>query len=443
MTATETAEAVRAGRLHPRAAVEQALERIARADPTVRAFRLVRDVEARVEADALADRPDLGTLPLAGVPVAVKDNVPVAGEVTGDGTAAAPPSPAPADHETVRRLRAAGAVVVGLTAVPEACVWPMTDVPGRVTANPWDLGVSAGGSSGGSAAAVAAGMVPLALGNDSAGSVRIPAACCGVLGLLPGRGVVPGGLGGQDWYGVSASGPLATTAGDLAAMTAVLADDPRLADSGEPGRLRVALSRRPPLPGPPADRAWTAGVEATADALREAGHTVLVADPAYRPAHLLAGVARWFAGPAADVAGYDRRRLQRRTRVHAAVGRYAARTLQPAQLRRAHDELGRFFCRHDLLVTPLLPRRPPPAREWSRRGWAANVAAALPPGTFTGVWNVAGLPALALPAGRHPGCGLPLAVQLVAGPGGERLLLTVAAELERLRPWPRTAPGWP
>ncbi|CAM5373276.1 Glutamyl-tRNA(Gln) amidotransferase subunit A, chloroplastic/mitochondrial [Streptomyces violaceorubidus] len=193
-TAVEIAAAVREKRATPREVVAEHLARIERLDGRVGAFRAVRAQAALAEAEEVAARGDLGELPLAGVPVAVKDNLAVRGESTRVGSAATPHTPADADHVTVARLRAAGAVVVGLTNVPELCVFGTTEGVLGTARNPWDPARSAGGSSGGSAAAVAAGMVPLALGNDGMGSLRIPAANCGLVALKPGRGCGAGRL---------------------------------------------------------------------------------------------------------------------------------------------------------------------------------------------------------------------------------------------------------
>src|SRR5689334_5145603 len=216
LEATEIAAQVRAGRLSPRQVVEQCLARIAEADPAIGAFQVVAAEAARRAADALAERADLDTLPLAGVPVAVKDNLDVAGLPTRHGSAATPATPATEDDVLVRRLRAAGAVVVGKTRMPELAIWPFTESSAfGGTRNPRDLSRNAGGSTGGGAAAVAAGLVPLALGSDGGGSLRIPAANCGVVGLKPARGTVPLAGGAVDhWYGCTAYGPIAATVAD-------------------------------------------------------------------------------------------------------------------------------------------------------------------------------------------------------------------------------------
>ncbi|NBE52605.1 amidase, partial [Streptomyces boluensis] len=224
-TAAEIAAAVHEGTVSPREVLADHLARIDRLDGRVGAFRTVRAEAALAEADAVAARADLDQLPLAGVPVAVKDNLPVRGESTRNGSAATSGAPAERDHVTVARLRAAGAVVIGLTNVPELCVFGTTDGVHGTARNPWDTARTAGGSSGGSAAAVAAGMAPLGLGNDGMGSLRIPAAHCGLVGLKPGAGTVPRELGGG-WFGMSENGPLATTVEDARLMLSALTDSP-------------------------------------------------------------------------------------------------------------------------------------------------------------------------------------------------------------------------
>ncbi|MGH8860356.1 MAG: GatB/YqeY domain-containing protein, partial [Jatrophihabitantaceae bacterium] len=229
-TVTEIAAAVRAGSTTARAETEAALARIAERDPSIGAFQVVRTEAALREADAVDQRPDRFSLPLAGVPIPVKDNVPVSGEPMRIGSAGSDPAPQEFDHEVVRRLRRAGAIVVGLTRVPELCVFGATDSTFGVSRNPWDRGRTPGGSSGGAAAAVASGMVVAAHGNDGLGSIRIPAACCGLVGIKAGFGVVPSGLGDGSWFGMAENGPLATTVADCALLLSVLGGRPELAE---------------------------------------------------------------------------------------------------------------------------------------------------------------------------------------------------------------------
>lgn len=438
-TAADIAGAVREGRVSAGDVVAQHLARIEQLDQRIGAFRTVRAEQALAEADALAGRPDLSRLPLAGVPVAVKDNLAVRGEAARVGSAATPDTPAAEDHPTVRRLRDAGAVVIGLTNVPELCVFGTGDSVYGVPRSPWDPSRSAGGSSGGSAAAVAAGMAPIALGNDGMGSLRIPAAQCGLITIKPGHGVIPAGIGDGDWFAMAENGPLATTVEDARTMFRVLAGEDAAPERPETGAPRIAVSVRSPLPGVPVSRPDADAARAIAALLAGAGHQVSHADPPY-PAWLSAVVlARWTAGTAVDAEGLDRRLLARRTRHHAALGRLMARTpmVTADQRARLRERLTPFFERYDVLVTPALARPGPVAAAWHERGWLPNLLSNTRFSPFTPPWNLAGWPALVLPAAVRPG-GLPCAVQFVSRPGGERLLLDLAARVEALRPWKRT-----
>ena len=442
-SAAEIAALVRAGEAEPVEVVREHLEQISRLEPRVGAFRIVRAERALEEAEALGGREDLASLPLAGVPLAVKDNVAVAGEAVRHGSQATPEEAAAEDEEVVRRLRAAGAVIVGITRMPEFGLWGTTDGPWGITRNPWDPSRTAGGSSGGSAAAVAAAMVPAAHGNDGLGSIRIPAACCGVVGIKPGAGVVPKGSGLSAWAGFTENGALATTVADAALVLSAMADREDLRDPRPPGRaLRIAVSVRPPLAGVRVDPEVRRIVLDLADVLAGAGHRVELADPPYAQRFARVVVARWFSAPADELPALDLARLEPRTRRHARIGLALGRILRPPRdedRERWRAHLAPFFEAHDVLLTPVLSGPPLPALAWHRRGWLANVLANARRSPFAAPWNLAGYPALALPAGRHP-VGTPIGAQLVATAGGEGLLLSLAREVEELRPWPRHAP---
>jgi amidase len=438
-TATQIAAEVRASRTTAEAETRAALSRIASHDGRICAFQVVRAERALAEARAVDARPDRFALPLAGVPVAVKDNIAVEGEPLRNGSLATDPTPQPTSHELVQRLRRAGAVVVGLTRVPELCVFGTTDSPFAITRNPRNPRRSPGGSSGGSAAAVAAGMVTVAHGNDGMGSLRIPAACAGLVGFKPGRGVVPWGEEAQ-WFGLSEHGPLATTVDDAALLLSVLAADPSLAEPLDPGLLRIATTTRSPVPLTPVHPAYVAAVDTAARVLRAAGHTVTPADPPAPVGAALAALARWAAGTAETVAALPHPdRLTRRTRAHARAGRVIARAglpRQAGQQRWAATAERWFGGGVDVLVTPALAAPPKHATSrsgvaWSDRSWLANVVSDARYAPFAAPWNLAGWPALALPvAGTEPARGIPPSVQLVGPPGSERRLLAVAKLLE-------------
>jgi amidase len=441
-TASELAQDVQAGRVTPVEVVRAHLEHIAALDGRVGAFQLVRRERALAEAEQLEARPDLADLPLAGVPIGVKDNTAVEGEPKREGSPATPGEPQPEDAEVVRRLRAAGAIVVGITRMPELGVWGTSDGAFGVARNPWNLDKTPGGSSGGSAAAVAAAMVPAAHANDGMGSIRIPAANCGLFGLKPGSGVMPRQPDASDWNGLTENGAVATTVQDVALLISVMADRSDLRDPGPPdGPLRIAVSTKAPAAGVRVDRHLREATEASARLLAGQGHHIATAHPphAVRDANTL--LVWWCVGVAGEAESLDPRKLEPRNRRMAAVGRLDRRLgLFKQQTRdRFRERMKAFFEAHDLLLTPALARPAISSRMWSKRGWLANLLSNAWYAPFAAPWNVAGFPAASVPAGMHPS-GLPMAVQIVGAPGAEGSILQLAAQLETLRPWPRHAP---
>src|ERR687883_283831 len=234
------AEMVRAREVSPRELVDACLERIARLDPQLNAFRVVLAERARSEAEQAEARVAAGEeRPLLGVPVAVKDNMNLSGEFTGHGSAAHG-GPEQEDSEHVRRLREAGAIVIGKTHLPELAIYPFTESEAfGKTRNPWSRDRSAGGSSGGPGARVAAGMVPGATASDGGGSIRIPASCCGLVGMKPTRGRVSLQPARRGWLGLSVAGGLARTVADSALMLDVL-------QGAAPGDTNIAPPRARP-----------------------------------------------------------------------------------------------------------------------------------------------------------------------------------------------------
>ena len=435
-TAAEIARAVRERRVDPRRVVERSFRRIRERDPEIRAFLSLREDEALAEADALTARDDLDTLPLAGVPIAVKDNLDVAGLPTTAGSRATDGRPATEDAEVVARLRAAGAIVVGKAALPELGIWATTDGFWGATRNPRRPDRTPGGSSGGSAAAVAAGFVPLAVGNDGLGSVRIPAACCGVCGFKPTHGTAPLGIDGGDWYGMTANGPLARTVEDLALGWAVMEGAAPSAPSL--ARLRIGVSVRSTIAIGSVDPEWVAATVAAGERLREQGHDVDRADAPYGVLDALPVFARWFAGVAeavdATVPRERRAALQRRTRTHARLGRWVRRLGGPRDgaRRRVVRRYDAFLARFDAILTPALAAPPIEAEGWAGRSWFANMDANARYAPMSAPWNLAGTPAGVVPAGTHSD-GTPLAVQVVAPRGRDAVVLAVMAALSRSR----------
>ncbi|HEU4346166.1 MAG TPA: amidase family protein [Actinoplanes sp.] len=442
-TAKQISRAVRRGDTTATQVVADHLEQIAISDPELHAFRVIRAGEAMTEAEQVDDQDDLSNLPLAGVPVAVKENTAVAGLPTWLGSAAACTAVAEEDHEVVRRLRGAGAVVVGTTRMPEFGLWAVTDDAEDATRNPWSLDRTPGGSTGGGAAAVAAGLVPMAQGNDGLGSLRIPAACCGLVGLKPGKGVVPCALGADDWFGMTENGVLTTTVGDAALGFSVLAGR-RPAKLVEPARLRVGVSVRSPLAGVWADEPNRGAVATAARLLVNAGHSTVTAEPRYPVKLGPQTVATWLASAYRKVqeAELDWAQLQPRTRVHARLGKwFHGRGLTDQAHRDAWRETSiEFFTDRgiDVLLTPALALTPPPAAGHAGAGWWHSMAVNVRYAPFAAPWNFAGLPAIVVPVGVRPD-GLPVAVQLVGPPDSELLLLAVAGQFEIQNPWQRLA----
>ena len=445
LNAVDIADGVRSESLTVRDVLEGSLARIARHDAVLAAFATVRADAARREADEVQRRVLAGeALPLAGVPVAIKDNVAVTGEVMRGGSRATGREPQHDDHAVVARLRNAGAVVVGLTTMPEAGLWLTTDGE-RITRNPWNIEYSPSGSSGGSAAAVASGMVPIAHGNDGLGSIRQPAAACGLLGLKPSRGLVPAQIGVNDWYSLVENGPFARTSADLALMLSVLADDPSLANVRTlRSPLRVAVSARTPVQGTRTDPALIKGLFAAAGLLAAHGHGVTRDQPTYPQRLSYAGTIRWFASAADYVESVaDPDLVEDRTLGHASAGRRMRRLIRHEQLIEWRSRVEKFFERYDLMMTPVTATHPLRADRWGERAWAVNVRANVTAsGGFCGMWNVAGYPALSIPFGTDPLTNTPVGIQIAAPHGSESLLLSVAQCFEQWQPWPATAPGW-
>jgi amidase len=459
----ELAAQVRGGEVSARETVEAALERIDALDGQVNAFVEV-DAERALQAAASIEPGD--ERPFAGVPIAIKANVPVEGLCMNFGSRfLAGHRP---DHTAylVRRLREAGFIVIGSTNLPEFGIITTTE-PRHTgpTHNPWDLSRTPGGSSGGSAAAVAAGMLPVAHGNDGGGSIRVPAACCGLVGLKPSRGRVSRGPDlGDSW--LSCDGVLTRTVAETAQLLDVLAGyevgdatwAPRavepyaLAVRRDPGRLRVAISPANAL-GVDADPEELRGLEAAGELLSTLGHHVEEAAPALPGPDVIDLFVRAFAPAVTLQISYgtllagrepgedDIEPLSRAVAEHAhgidAVGYLAA----VAQLQAMARGIVAFFAGYDLLLTPVLAERPlpigvcngmmdPPLAALERSGRFTP---------YTALFNVTGQPAISVPVGFGDD-GLPVGVQVVAKPLGEDTLLQVAAQMESARPLERRLP---
>ena len=456
------AEAVHSGRSRARSVIELALTRIERNNPTLGAVVALRADEALREADALDDLIAAGSRDpglLAGVPVLVKDSEDIAGMRTTHGSALFVDAPIALGDGTIpARLRAAGAIVVGKSNMPEFATEGYTDnLLFGPTRNPWGLAWSPGGSSGGSAAAVSAGLVPIATATDGGGSIRIPAAFCGLVGIKPTTGRI-GRWPPHDWIDFSTPGPFATTVADLRRLLAVesspVAGDPasapfesQWADGRPPNRLFAAhrTSDLGPLP-PRLAAQFEAAVRAFADLVgleaewREPGSFFTAGDPDLD----------WFVIATAEhVASLGRERVVAGLdRMHSAARAFLADGLEvgideylEARRRRFEHvrQLDLLLGEAGVLLTPTVA-----LEGWTPDGRTHDGAAGtmLPPSAYsTALQNVTGHPAMTLPAGRSDN-GIPFGLQITGPRFGDDLLLRVAERWESAHPWPLVASGY-
>jgi amidase len=439
--AARQAQLIRDGEVSSREVVQAHLERIERLDGQLNAFRVVFAERALAEAKS-ADRRKRDRGPLHGVPVAIKDDVDVEGEPTAWGTSAHD-GPKPADAEVVRRLRAGGAIVLGKTSVPEMTIWPFTEtLTFGATRNPWSPDHTPGGSSGGTGAAVAAGLVGIGLGSDGAGSIRIPSAWCHLFGIKPQRGRVPIAPHDDAWQGMSVNGPMARRVADAALFLDVASggDGAFAAAAAAPeGKLRIAISTKLP-PGTVArvGAEQRAALDRTAEVLRSLGHDVVERDPDYGPQAWQQVLQRYLRGIRDDVATMPHpERLERRTRGMARMGALVSDT-RIAKVRAAEAavaaRVNTIFDHVDVLLTP--GTAGPPFKVGAFQGRSAlvtlNAVAARVP--FQGVFNATGQPGANLPAGLDSQ-GRPLGVQAIAAPHGEEVLVKLGAQLEQATGW--------
>ena len=462
---------MRGGELSARELVDASLEAIERLDRSINAFTYVDPDGARAAADAVSAGDER---PFAGVPIAIKDNRAVAGMPITMGSDLWAGVVSPVDAFLVRRLRAAGFVIVGKTNMPENGILPTTE-PRRFgpTANPWAPDRTPGGSSGGSAAAVAAGMVPIAHGNDGGGSIRIPAACCGLVGLKAARGRVSVGPDSGQSFLVS-DGVLTRDVGDTAAVLDVLAGyepgDATWAPSVAAGAfasaaaaggaffgapLRIGLAFNPPLDAAEVDPVAIGAARDAAQLLSSLGHAVDEVTPPWSGLGLLPDFTRAF-GPLISMTTAAGGRLTGREVLESDVEPLTwamyerSRTLNVLDHLTAQSRLesvARTLISWmlaqplDVLLTPALAARPLRTGEVHGRGpdpfGNYRRSGAFTP--YTAMINVTGQPAVSLPLFQGDD-GLPLAVQLIAQPAREDVLLALAAQLEAALPWADRAP---
>ena len=457
--ATVLARLVKASEVTSRELTESCLERIEALDPELNAFVHVDSGGALAAADAIEASDER---PFAGVPIAIKDTAAVAGMPYRLGSDMFGDFVAPQDAFVVRRLRDAGFVFVGKTSLPEFGILPVTE-PRRFgpTRNPWDPERTPGGSSGGAAAAVAAGMVPLAHGSDGGGSIRIPAACCGLVGLKPSRGRISRGPEQGDDLLVQ-DGVLTRTVAETAALLDVMAGyEPGDATwappppepfartaAREPGRLRIGVTPVPAIDVAPIDPLCERAARDTAELLGSLGHDVEEVDPPWKGQELLraftlvfgtpVALGIWFGSqvtgrePSAELVEPLSWTIWEGVRERDPLDYLLART----QLAAASRSIVALWDEYDVVLSPSLAQRPvrvgeidscsdAPWEDFHRSGEFTP---------YTALYNVTGQPAISLPL-FHGEDGLPLGVMLAGRPAGEGLLLSLAAQLEAASPW--------
>ena len=449
--AANIAELVRAKEVSPTELVELYLRRIERIDAKLNAFRIVLAEGARTDAKRAEERLAAGEeAPLLGVPVAIKDDVDYAGEVTTHGTAAHG-EPAREDGLVVRRLREAGAVIVGKTNLPELAIYGFTESPTwGDTRNPWDPSRTCGGSSGGSGVAAAAGMCAIAHGTDGAGSIRYPAAYCGLFGLKPQRNRVSLWPDREHWHGLSVSGCVSRTVMDTALYLDTVSGPEKgdfdvppplrrplveAARSG-PGKLRIACTTRTVLPVPKAAEVLRA-YEETISLLRSLGHEVTEAAPKlgrlatdFYPLYL-----RGIRDEALSMPHPER--LSDQTKGFVRLGRlFSDRRLAKVKDRMSvtSARIQELWRDYDVLLTPATAQMPVEVGHWRGKGALRTINGMSNVYPYAAAWNYTGQPAATIPAGFTDG-GLPRSVMLVARPSDEDTLISLGAQLESERPW--------
>jgi len=433
--------------------VQRSLDAIEASQPTLNAFRVVLRQQALADA-AKADRRRAAghRAPLLGIPIAVKDDVDVAGVPTMFGTAGRV-RPATADAEVVRRLRTAGAIIVGKTNTCELGQWPFTSGPAfGHTRNPWSRNHTPGGSSGGSAAAVAAGLVTAAIGSDGAGSVRIPAAWTHLVGIKPQRGRISTWPLREPFNGITVNGVLARTVMDAAllldAAQGNVDSDPHKpapiqaaeAVGRAPGPLNIAVTTRFPYNffRPRLHPEIADALSSVAEQLTALGHTIVDADPDYSVgmswnflSRSTAGLLDWV-----DRLGHDVE-LDKRTRANLRLGRLLSENvLRKARAKEAAAQrrIGYIFNIADVILAPTTALPPPRVEHFDKRGGLSTDRAMIRACPATWPWNLLGWPSINVPAG-FTSDGLPIGVQLMGPAESEPLLISLAAELEAVSGW--------
>ena len=428
-TALELAARLRRRELSAVELVQHALATIDRDSATLGTFVEVageRALRQARRADALLARG--GQAPFLGIPTGIKDSDPVRGHFTRVGSRALRWLYTPFDGYVARKCREAGFVLLGKLATSELTILPFIASP--PVRNPHDRTRYAGGSSGGSAAAVAANMIPIAPGSDGGGSIRIPAAFCGLVGMKPGRRVLPNPYALLDPVGINNIGPLARTVHDAAALMDVLAGTPQYflpaCDAPIPTlRIRLALASSL-VEVDPEIAAATAEV---ASRLEQQGHALDDAEPITGTIDEFLPIMARMVGRIPILPGMHAR-LEPTTRWLHGVGRSIARHTAIDAAHRLTAKVRQWFGDADVIVTPTVAVPPPKVGAYSSLDGETTFRTAAALGAFTAPFNVSGQPAITIPAAQSR-AGLPIGVQLVGRPGSDRLLLALAAQLLR------------
>lgn len=435
---TRQGELLASGALTSRQLTQATLDAIERENPAINATVAVYDDEALAAADEADRRRAAGESgPLLGIPIAVKDDLDIGGTVTGKGSKAML-LPAAQDTELVAALRAAGMVIVAKSALPELAIFGFTESDAHgITRNPHHLGHTTGGSSGGSAALIAAGAIGIATASDGAGSIRIPAACCGLVGFKPTHGTTPSS---GAWHDLSTQGCLAARVADSALFLdtfGTFAESLVHAAAADPAPLRIGMSfsAAAATKALPLDPRVRAALERTADTLRSAGHTVTEVRIPYK-LDAKALTVRYLAGIRDEADGTDDPgRLEQRTKAIVRLGRpFGRRSIAWAKRKGrewgdgVHADLG-----VDVLLTPVMSGPAVEVEHWRGKGGLATVLSMNAFYPYTAQWNHAGLPAVSMPMGVTED-RLPLAVQLIARRGDDARLMSLAGQLERSEP---------
>lgn len=422
-TATAWVEALARDEFSATEGVEHVLFKIEQLNPEINAFIKIFASNARKRARELDDLPASERGRLHGLPIALKDELDIQGIPTGYGTSAATTS-AKQDSEVVRRLKEAGAIIIGTTTMPEFGAFPITSTASfGVTRNPLNYAYSPGGSSGGTAAAVVAGMVPAAIGSDGGGSIRIPSAYTGLIGLKPSRDRVPG----ASWGKLGTTGPLTLTTKDADLIYSVIS--PTFEDLSDhvPDNPRFTVFTSSPSPLLPTHRDNVRAVETAAHRLKDFG---TVTDTSTRlPDPTFVFTPHYWHEVGKSAKAMDQpRRLEKRIRTISRFGTIAKKLGLLRSFGRLTQTVDKLFEDADFLVTPATAGRAPRADKLVGKNAISSMLIAMPGVAFTAIFNVTGHPAISIPWGKGKD-GLPSAIQIVGKPGSERQLLSLAKEL--------------